>query len=367
MSLSPSQTQRDAAALVAADALLHAHESDQANDMERAGTFPEAALTTIAQAGLLGMAIDQDYGGSELSHLAQAQVFATLTEADVTPAFIASQHHASTTLVQVAQHEALRDRWLPGLAAGTLRGANGFNFLNFPPDRAPMKAIPVAGGFHLTGALPWVTAAHHSDLLVAGAVLPDAQQLLVAIPLRTALALSTPTITVDVPMELLALAASDTTVVRCTDYFVPAEDVVLGPGLNLLKSAGRHSATFVPTAMTLGHTRHCLRLIEAVATHKGGTAQEMTVWLLKEITRLDGDITAALSVNDFDAMPRLRGRGNALVARAAHLALIVGGGTGYRQDQLAQRLYREAGFFSVWSVSGAIIPETLKHLIDQPL
>ena len=367
MSHAPSQTKRDATALAAAAALLHAHTTDVANAAERAGTFPEAALTAIAEAGLLGIAIDEDAGGVALSYLAQAQVFAYLTEADVTTAFIASQHHASTTLMQVAQSDRLRARWLPGLAAGTLRGANGFNFLNFPPDRAPMKAVAVTGGFRLTGALPWVTEAHHSDILVAGALLPDAQQLLVAIPLRAALALSSAAISVDASMDLLALAASDTTVVRCAEYFVAEEDVILGPGLNLLKAAGRHSATFVPTAMTLGHTRHCLQLIEAVAAQKGGTAQEIATWLRNETARLDDDLTAALAASDFEAMPRLRGRGNALVARAAHLALIVGGGTGYRQDQLAQRLYREAGFFSVWSVSGAIIPETLTHLIEAPL
>lgn len=355
--------ERDRAALAAAKAITQMLLLRRDAPPSPADPFPAQPLDAIAHAGLLGIAINEQYGGLDLSYLAQAQVFAALTEGEITSAFVASQHHACTTLMQVAQHPRLRDRWLPGLAAGDLRGANGFNFLNFPPDRAPMKATVVPDGFRLNGALPWVTAAHHSDLLVAGAVMPDGLQVLVAIPLGEALAQSQGEIRVDAPMDLMALAGSDTTVVRCNDYFVPAEQVILGPGRDVLRSAGRHSATYVPTAMTLGHARHCLRLIADIAEQKGGPALDMADWLSKAIDRFDHQLTCALTANDFEAMPILRGEGNALAAHAAHLALIAGGGTGYREGQLAQRLYREAGFFSVWSVSGTIIPETLHHLL----
>src|SRR6185437_9009977 len=116
--------------------------------------YPQAQIRAIAEAGLLGIAIPTSYGGLELPYLAQAQVFAELAVGDLTSAFIASQHHACTTLVTATPHAESRDRWLPGLASGQLHGANGFNFLNFPPERAPMKAVPVAGGFRLSGALP---------------------------------------------------------------------------------------------------------------------------------------------------------------------------------------------------------------------
>jgi acyl-CoA dehydrogenase len=364
-SLSTDEARRDADALLAAQHLAREALLPGAAERDQGSVFPTEALAALADAGLLGMAIDQEYGGLALTNLAQAQIFGALTAGDVTTAFVASQHHACTTLAQVAQTPALRDRWLPGLASGALRGANGFNFLNFPPERAPMRAELAPGGFRLRGALPWVTAAHHSDLLVAGAVLPDAQQLLVAIPLRATLMGNTPELTVDPPMDLLGLAASDTTVVRCADYFVPTADVVLGPGFDLLKAAGRHSATFVPTAMTLGHSHHCLSVIAAIAEQKGGTAREIATWLASALQKNDAELVDALTAGAYETMPQLRGAGNALVAKAAYLALIVGGGTGYRRDQVAQRLYREAGFFQVWSVSGAIIPATLTHVLNE--
>lgn len=341
----------------------------QADATDASGIYPQAAQEAIANAGLLGIAIPTAYGGLDLAFLDQARVFAELTAGDVTSAFIASQHHACTTLLIATPHAHLRDRWLPGLADGSLHGANGFNFLNFPPERAPMKVYPAPGGWRLTGALPWVTAAHHSDILVAGAVLPDGAQLLLALPLRAALDAGDPAISVDAPMDLMALAASDTTVVRCQDFFVAEEDTLLGPGPDLLKTTFRGGSAYVPTAMTLGHARRCLALLEDAAARKGGTATEMATWLQKACDQFEADLTAAMEAGDFAGSPVLRGRGNALAARAAHLALIAGGGTGFRRDQTAQRLYREAGFFSVWSVSGAIIPETLIHLLaeEKPL
>lgn len=358
------QASRDAQAVASARQIAVEVLRPQATATDASGAWPVAQIRAIAASGLAGIAVPQAKGGMELSYLAQARVFAALAEGGLATAFITTQHHACTTLVDASPHEHLRQRWLPGLASGELQGANGFNFLNFPPERAPMRATPVAGGFRLDGALPWVTAAHHSDLLAGGAVLPDGLQILVALPLRAELAAGSNTISVDAPMDLMALAASDTTVVRCDGYVVAAADVLLGPGLNLLKTTFRGGTPFVPTALTIGHARASLQVIEEVAAHKQGAHTEMAVWLRAAITRLDDEMTAALTAGDFERTPVLRGRGNTLAARAAHLALIAGGGTGYKRDQTPQRLYREAAFFSVWSVSGAIIPETLTHLIQ---
>lgn len=361
------QTARDAQALDCAKQLASEVLRPHANATDSTGAWPREQLRAIAAAGLAGIAIPQPMGGLELSYLAQARVFTALAEGGLATAFIMTQHHACTTLVDATPHESVRRRWLPGLASGELHGANGFNFLNFPPERAPMKATPVAGGYRLDGVLPWVTAAHHSDLLVAGAVLPDGMQLLVAIPLRAELASGRGKISVDAPMDLMALAASDTTVVRCDGYEVAAADVMLGPGPDLLKTTFRGGTPYVPTAMTIGHARASLQVIEEVAARKQGTNTTMPDWLRTEISRLDDAVTAALTAGDFARAPELRGQGNALVTRAAHLALIAGGGTGYKRDQTPQRLYREAAFFSVWSVSGTIIPETLTHLITGEL
>ncbi len=347
----------DAARRLAADVLR-----PRAEETDRAASFPTEQIAAIAAGGLMGIAILPEYGGLDLSYLAQARVFAALAEGDLATAFVVSQHHACTTLVAATPRAGLRERWLGALATGQAHAANGFNFLNFPPDRAPMRAVAVTGGYRLTGSLPWVTAAHVANFLAAGAVLPDGAQVMAAIALAEGVASGAP-IRVEPAMDLMALAGSDTTVVHFDDLFVAESDVLLGPGPNLLKTTFRGATVYVPTAMALGHARASLAVISDVAASKGGTASAMAAWLSPALDRLDADLTAALEGGDFERAPALRGRANALVARAAHLALIAGGGTGYRRDRTPQRLYREAAFFSVWSVSGAIIPETLSHLL----
>ncbi len=349
---------RDAAALATAEQLA------ATLPLDPEPIFPAQALRAFAQAGLLGMNIPLALGGQALSFGAQARIFSRLAEADLPAAFVLSQHQACASLLVASPNPAMCARWLGKMAAGTVLGANGFNFLNFPPDRAPMRAEKYAEGFRLMGTLPWVTAARECRVLVAGAVLPDGDQILAALPLGDLLARQDPGVRVPPAMDLAALVGSATTEVQCDALEIPLTDLVLGPGRDLLKSAVRGATVYVPTAMALGHARASLSLIRDVARRKGGTAEAMATWLDERIAALDADLAAALIAQDFTQAPALRGWANALVARAAHLALIAGGGTGFRQGERAQRLYREAGFFSVWSVSGAIIPETLTHLLQ---
>jgi alkylation response protein AidB-like acyl-CoA dehydrogenase len=331
-------------------------------EVDATGAFPAAQLAVLAQAGLFGISIPSSFGGLDLSYLAQAQIFSALAEGCLTTTFVLSQHHACVSLAVATPNETLRRRWLPRLATGASQGANGFNFLNLPPERAPMRATAATGGFHLKGSLPWVSAAREADFLAAGAVLPDGEQILVAVALREAMANGLP-IHIDPPMDLVALAGADTAAIHCDELFVAEEDLLLGPGQNLLKSAQRGSTVYVPTAMTLGHARASLAAIADIAERRGSPADEMADWLRGALDAFEADLTGALQAGDFERAPELRGRGNALAVRAAHLALIAGGGTGFRLGQMPQRLYREAGFFSVWSASGAIIPQTLAHLL----
>jgi butyryl-CoA dehydrogenase len=358
MELTDAVAARDAMVLAAVEHLA------ATLPLDAEAAFPAQALRAFASAGVFGMNIPLEYGGLDLSFRAQAGIFSRLAEADLTAAFVLSQHQACASLLVASPNPAIRARWLRRMAVGEALGANGFNFLNFPPDRAPMRAERHGDSFRLAGTMPWVTAAGECHVLAAGAVLPDSDQILAALPMSDLLAGHDSRVRVPPAMELAALTGSATTEVQCDALDVPAEDLALGPGRDLLKSALRGATVYVPTAAALGHARASLRLIEDVARRKGGTAVETAAWLAERIIALDAGLTAALLAHDFTQAPILRGRANALAARAAHLALISGGGTGFRQGERAQQLYREAGFFSVWSVSGAIIPQTLTHLLQ---
>lgn len=320
------------------------------------GEFPDEQMRVLARAGLPGMAIDRVYGGLGLSPTTQARIFLELTAGCATTAFVLSQHHVTTALLSVSENEAVRERWLHGLADGSVRGADGINFLRMPAERAPMRAEEVPGGWRLRGMLPWVTASHHSDLLVCGAVLKDGRQIVVALPMDHRVRCGE-------AARLMAFEASDTGPVFCDDCFVPKSELVLGPYPDILTHAPRAATTYVPIAMALGHARSSLASCQATLAQRGADAVALGQEVSGALETLERETMDGVQRGDSELAPRLRGRANYLVGRAAHLALIVGGGSGYRRESLPQRLFREAAFWSVWSVGGQIMPETLKTLL----
>src|SRR5207302_1559832 len=63
----------------------------------------------------------------------------------------------------------------------------------------------------LNGFMPWVTGAVRADYFITGAVLEDGRQLLAAVPR------SLSGVTIDPPLDLMALQGSVTSAVRCKD------------------------------------------------------------------------------------------------------------------------------------------------------
>lgn len=314
--------------------------------------YPAPQMQALSASGLFAMAVPRDFGGMELPYRDQARIFAILAEGCLTTAFVFSQHHVFCAMVTAAEDNALRKKLLPGLARAEIHGANGINFLHLPPERAPMRARKVEGGWRYSGTLPWTTAAAHSDLLAAGAVNEDGLQMVCAVPMR-----NTAGVAIDPPMRLAALTASETTSVHFDEVFVPDASVLLGPATEILKTH-LGPTTFVATAVTLGHARRSIRL--ASATKAPAIAARVDA-LRQDLHVFERDFEEALEAQNRARVPPLRGRGNVLAMRAAYLALIACGGTGFREGGTSNRLYREAAFFSVWSVGGDVIPRTLEN------
>lgn len=359
-----NNNERNAKAIRDAQGLVYDVLVPESQELGTSGSYPARSLQAMADAGLCGMAIPAEYGGLDLNMATQAHVFTILASGNITAAFILSQHHGSTTLIVPSPNQLMRATWLPGLAAGAHQASQGFNFLNFPAENSPMRAIPVANGYILNGVLPWVSAASTSDVTIAGAYLPDDQQILFAIPIFTLAAQDNPPVIIDPSMELSALSGSQTTKVHFNNLFAHESWIVAGPGEDILKRSLRGTSGFISTCLTVGHAQASLRVIEAALARNSAKVLPMYKWVKREIIELQDAIDTALKEEDFNLAAKLRGQGNALAARAAFFALVASGGSGYLDQQVAQQLYREAAFFSVWSVSGNIIPETISHMLN---
>ncbi len=168
MDFSPTPGQVDAAAL-ARQILTARCTTDRLTEVERAGDrFDTALWTELGEAGLVGLAVPEAYGGAGLSLLELASV---LTEAGrvVAPVPLAAHAAAAMTLARFGT-PAQQQEWLPAAAsaASVLTAA-------LAEDRADTPAQPTtratreADGWRLTGTKTTVPAGTVADLFLVPA------------------------------------------------------------------------------------------------------------------------------------------------------------------------------------------------------
>ena len=126
----------------------------------------------MGRAGLLGMTLPEQYGGSGASYVAYGLVAREIERVDSGYRSMAS---VQSSLVMHPIHafgsEAQRMRYLPGLAAGTLIGCFGLTEPDAGSDPSSMRTVARADGdgFVLHGAKTWISNAPFADVFVVWA------------------------------------------------------------------------------------------------------------------------------------------------------------------------------------------------------
>ena len=95
----------------------------RAAELDRAAAFPAAEVEQMAAMGLMGVAIDSDYGGAGMDALAYAVAVEEISRGCASCGVIMSVNN-SLTCDPIARYgsDAQRSRWLPGLCDGTIIG-----------------------------------------------------------------------------------------------------------------------------------------------------------------------------------------------------------------------------------------------------
>ena len=163
--LSPDERMvADAAAAYAADKL--APRVDQMYLDE--GVAPEI-FAEMGEMGLLGVTIPEAYGGLGAGYVTYGLVAREIERVD---SGYRSMMSVQSSLVMYPIHaygtEAQRQKYLPGLAAGTLIGCFGLTEPEAGSDPAGMKttATKTEGGYVLNGAKMWISNSPIADVFV---------------------------------------------------------------------------------------------------------------------------------------------------------------------------------------------------------
>jgi butyryl-CoA dehydrogenase len=323
---------------------------------ERADTdlaWPDASLQLAADLGALRWSIPTDHGGQGLDRVRQLEGNEQLASACLTTAFILSQREAAVRwLVQAS--DSIRRRYLSPLARGEDFATVGLSQLTTSGQhRAPSLRVRAADGvYHLNGNVPWITGADHADLIVIGGVLENDQQVLLLLP-RTL-----PGVSVEPPLTLAALAGSRTARLQCQGVEVPADLLLAGPGERVVRSGGGLDTS----CLALGLARSAVTFLHQEAQRRANVAPaagrltdaldaaRRRLHLLAQGTPADADVLA------------LRVDCTRLVLRATQAALAVAKGTGFVLPHPAQRWFRQAQFFLVWSCPQPVASALLDDL-----
>jgi acyl-CoA dehydrogenase len=136
---------------------------------EQAGRLPRELFAKLGSLGLLGMAIPEEYGGAGLDDYRYNVVLQEeAARALVTLGTVRTQLDVVLPYFLAYADAAQRERWLPGLAAGTLLSAIAMTEPGTGSDLAGIRTTAVLDGdaYVLNGAKTFITGGLLADLVI---------------------------------------------------------------------------------------------------------------------------------------------------------------------------------------------------------
>ncbi len=324
--------------------------ADRAEELERDGVT-RADLDGVAAAGLMGVHGPVELGGA--SPAEQREVAEVLAGASPDAWFVWFQHGPVVRALSGTENAGLRDRYLAGLCAGDLRGGVSFSHLRTP--RPSVFATRTDAGWSFTGSQPWCTGWPFSDVVLAGALCQETQEVVLGI-VPTG---DRPALHSTGELGLAVMGGSATHALAYDGLLLPDDDVVAV--VPHAPWAARDSAlnTNVQPS-TFGIALAALDLLEAREPATARVLRERLLPVREQAYRLLDDVDPA---DRHEERLALRARALRLGMDCATAAVTARGGQAFGLADPAQRLLRAASFQLVHSQAGHIRSATLAELV----
>lgn len=142
----------------------------RANEIDRTAEYPQDMFNILRDLGLFALPFPERYGGTGSTYSA-ALVVEELTRVCYNTAYLLVVQWTPMGAVLASGSEEQKKRYLPGLAAGQLRGAIAVTESQSGSDVAGIKtrARRVAGGYRISGSKIWCTGAPVADFIFVAA------------------------------------------------------------------------------------------------------------------------------------------------------------------------------------------------------
>lgn len=140
----------------------HAHEWHLADCL-----IPDSVLAEMADLGVFGICIDEDYGGLGLGKLAMCVVSEELSRGWICAGSLGTRSEIAGDLIGANGTPEQKARWLPGLASGKVLPTAVFTEPDVGSDLASLKTRAVKDGrdWMVHGSKSWITHAARADLM----------------------------------------------------------------------------------------------------------------------------------------------------------------------------------------------------------
>jgi alkylation response protein AidB-like acyl-CoA dehydrogenase len=137
-----------------------------ADEWDEHSHFPREIFRPLAELGLTGLLVPEEYGGLDLSRLTGAIIYEELSKADITTGVWLSVHNMVAGLIARFGSDEQRQRWLPGMANGDLLGAFSLSEAHAGSDAADLRCLARRDGdsYIVNGSKFWVSSAGVADV-----------------------------------------------------------------------------------------------------------------------------------------------------------------------------------------------------------
>jgi isovaleryl-CoA dehydrogenase len=350
-----------------------------AAEIDRANSFPRALWPELGALGLLGITVEEEWGGAGLGYLAHCVAMEEVSRGSAAVG-LSYGAHSNLCVNQIRRNgnDEQKRRYLPKLISGEHVGALAMSEPNAGSDVVSMRTRADRKGdrFILNGTKMWITNGPVGDTFVVYAKTDPAagaRGISAFIVERTFAGFST-----SQKLDKLGMRGSDTSELVFADCEVPADNVLgaLGNGVNVLMSGLDYERT-VLAAGPLGLMQSCLDLVVPYLHQRTQFGQPIGTFQLMQAKLADMYVTLNAAKAYVYAVARACDRGETTREDAAGAILYAAeratwmaleaiqclGGNGYINDYPAGRLLRDAKLYEI----GAGTSEIRRMLIGREI
>ncbi len=336
----------------------------RAREIDRTGKYPQDLFEVFRDAGLLGLCIPEEFGGSGAGILGLTIAIEEVAKYSNTAALMLLLTRLPTGPVMIAGSREQKEKYLPGIANGTKRAAFGLSEPQAGSDVMGMrtKAIPDPeneGGWILSGTKCWMSGVAQADWYTVFAKTSEVtsrshDSVTAFIVERNSEGLKVGNLD-----KKMGVRGVDTGELLLDNVRVPRENVIGEVGGFRLAMLGLNSMRPIVAARGIGLAEGALMYAtkyveERQAFQKPISSQQGIQW---EIAKLAVEVEAARLLTYRSAWLADQGKftkewvpflsaakyyATELAVKASSVALQLLGAAGYMEDHLTELYYRDA-------------------------